>query len=122
MLARARELSAARPGPETELIEALAGELAGMHTRMAAIWRVITAVVEAAETAMPGESVPPPEFVAAMQAARGAEHQAVRLTIAGQEWVAAIQPEPGTDPVGAWADVTRAANSTGEEEPPPDAG
>jgi hypothetical protein len=112
----AGELAAADSGPAGELACALADAVLSIGERADALWRLITAIVSATGTPAGTQARPPPaEFLQALSSARGSGPQGVRLSIGGQEWVAAISPDQRpADPARAWAAVERLAKSASQ--------
>jgi hypothetical protein len=92
--------------------------VADLAGRMDALWRLIAAVVEQAGISVPDATSPPAEFARALAAPGGAGHRSVRLSIDGQEWIAAISPEERpADLAGAWAALERIAKAADPGEP-----
>lgn len=111
----AAELAKTDPGPAGELACALADAFAAMTERVDSLWQLIAAVVDAAGLEMP-ETTAPPEFVQALDSAQSSGHRGMRLTIGGQDWVAAISPDqPAADPGHAWAALERLTRVTDEQ-------
>lgn len=111
----AGELAAADSGPAGELACALADAVLSIGERVDALWQLITAIVSATGTSAGGQAPPPAEFLQALSSARGSGPQGVRLSIGGQEWVAAISPDQRpADPARAWAALERLATSAGQ--------
>jgi hypothetical protein len=98
----------------------LCGQVRELADRVDALWQLITAAVEGASTdgsrapaSAAGRTTPPPEFLQAIAAAQGTGRHGVRLSIAGQDWVASLDPEiPAADPAGAWSALERLAKAT----------
>lgn len=123
----ARSLAASDPGPAAELGCALADEVERIAVRVDALWRLITAVVEAAELSGTAEGTgpdspaasPPPEFLQALSSPRRSGDRALRLNINNTEWVAAIsQDEPPADPGRTWAALERLTRAIGDQAEP----
>jgi hypothetical protein len=109
----ASELAAADSGPAAELGGALADVVVHIADRVDALWQLIAAVVSAADPAAAG-TAPPAEFLQALASARGSGHAGLRLSLAGRDWVAAVnQEQRPADPVRAWAALERLAQSAG---------
>jgi hypothetical protein len=93
------------------------GQLSG---RVDALWRLIAAVVQGASSDggrtashAAGTDPPPPEFLQAIASAQGTGRHGVRLSIAGKDWVASLDPDmPATDAAGAWSALERLAKAT----------
>ena len=123
----AAELARADSGPASQLVRALADEVASvadrvgeMADRVESLWQLIAAVVDAAGLEVPDTGAPR-EFVQALHSAQSAGNPGMRLTIGGREWVAAISPDqPPADPGHAWAALERLARMTDEQASQPD--
>ncbi|MGO9077475.1 MAG: hypothetical protein ACLQDY_00305 [Streptosporangiaceae bacterium] len=131
--ALARALAASDSGPAAELGCALAAAVTELSQRVDALWQVIDAALQAAGlgadglgAAMPGGTREPPggeqaggppaELVRALAAPRG-PGQGVRLTIDGQDWVAAVSPgEQPADPAAAWAALQQIAATAADQD------
>ena len=117
----AAELAAADTGPAAELALALAEAVTGLSDRVDALWQLISAVVESAglsspagSTADPAEQAPA-EFVQALAGARSTGRRGVRLSIDGQDWVAALGSQPPSTGPEAWTALSRLARENSAE-------
>ena len=120
----ARSLAAAGSGSADEHVAELAEALADLSVRVddlsakvSALWQLISTVVQSAGLSAQAASVPPQEFVAALEGARRAGKRDVRLNIDGREWVAALsqQEEPTPDPA-SWSAIERLARENDDHE------
>ncbi len=101
----------------------LSDQVSELASRVDALWRLIAAVVEGANTGGSGAAAgaartgpPPPEFLQAIASAQGAGRHGVRLSIAGKDWVASLDPDmPAADAAGAWSALERLAKATEDQ-------
>jgi hypothetical protein len=108
-------------GELTDQAGQLSDQVGQLTGRVDALWRLIAAVVEGASAddgraaghAAAGADPPPPEFLQAIASAQGTGRHGVRLSIAGKDWVASLDPDmPAADAAGAWLALERLAMAT----------
>ena len=111
------------PGPAaelalqlTEVVAAQADDVAALSARLDALWQLITAVVESAGLSGPPADEPPPEFIQAITSARSTGRRGVRLSIDGQDWVAALSQRPPEPDPASWAAIERLARESGDDQ------
>jgi hypothetical protein len=131
----ALQLAATVPGPGGQLATEIADSLAGLREQVDALalrvdglWRLISAIVEsaglgtlAAGAASSADAIaaPPPEFVQALDTAKAAGRRGVRLTIGGQEWVAALSQQPPAADGASWSAIERLTRESAEPDDEP---
>jgi hypothetical protein len=123
----AAQLAAADAGAAGELaievadaLISLSEQVDALAARVDGLWRLISAVVESAglgtlasgAASVRAGSAPPPEFVQALDEARATGRRGVRLSIDGQEWVAALSQQPPAPDGESWAVIERLARQT----------
>ena len=119
----AAELAATSTGPAGELATALAEAVTGLADRVEALWQLISAVVESAGLSSPAAgpadpaSAPPAEFLHALTTARASGRRGVRLSIDGQEWVAALSQDPPDHAAATWSAIERLARQNSADQP-----
>jgi hypothetical protein len=126
-LARLRQLagtlSATEPGPASEFatemadaIESLSARFDGLSVRVDALWQLISAIVESAGLSDPAAAAPPQEFVQALASARSTGRRGVRLSIDGQDWVAALSQNPPAPDPASWSAIRRIARQAEDQD------
>jgi hypothetical protein len=121
-LARLLADAGSEPAAEhvAELAEALADlclRVDDLSAKVSALWQLISTIVQSAGLSTPAASAPPAEFVHALDTARRTGKRDVRLSIDGQEWVAALsqQEQPRPD-AASWTTLERLARETGDHD------
>jgi hypothetical protein len=119
-LDRIRELTtrlgALDPGPAADLAAELATAVTALTARVDALWQLIATVVESAGLRAPAQAGPQTEFVQAVSDARRAGRRGIRVSIDGQEWVAALSHQPPAPDAASWSAIERIARESADHD------